>query len=202
MPLYEFHVSVTLPSALSELLWLQWCRDEGYDAIRVLNVKGSHDVQNMMGKYSDCADHAEAIAKVKRLAERIRTEGGFTVCRVKAEAMMMSPASGHVRLDGTNGNYWEVHMKVPVASGEDLVRLCHLVAHKKHVALSTSARGRTGAPIVTIRRYEGTRDEVLAFKNELIAEIKSHGFKIGGKIQQELAVYDTNVEEDAGWFNE
>ncbi len=67
MNLYEIHISVKFKNVLEELKWLVFCKDNNYKNIRVLNDRGTHEIQNMISLFcnknndKDSIDYANEI---------------------------------------------------------------------------------------------------------------------------------------------
>lgn len=202
--IYEIHISVDLANALQELRWIWFCKERRYKAIRVLNDKGSNDVQNMIGKYCSREDEKDVIEYAEELAQDMR-DNGFNVCRVKVEGMMMNRNFDQISLCDEKGKYWEFHFKIAINNLDELDRLMKFKDTRndkmwKHVALSVSSTGETKYPIVTIRLHSGMRDEAIKVKDNVIDAIKAKGFHVYDKLQAECSIYDTYPEEDNGWI--
>ena len=187
--LFEIHVAVTLDDGLDEIRWRAYCRSHRYNCIRAVNAAGKDHVQHMIGKWCERPTEHEAIERANEIADEIR-DNGFRVVRVKVEAMMMHPS----RSTKTRpSDYWEFHMKV-----ENTMTNINILRGftSEKVALSAT----TNSLVVTIRLYDGTRDDAIEFKNKLVNDMKLSGIHIRDKIAAELAVFDTNPAQDDGWF--
>ena len=163
-------------------------------------------------------DSEEAVIEYLKQITEDATNAGFYVIRSKVEAMMMSREYDNVNLDPLGNRfpavdqstvetksesdcyakYWEFHFKVTDVTCPDLVELLKDVAD---VGVSISAYSGTRYPIVTIRKYRGSRKDVIRYKDEVIEKIKKAGYHIFDKIQAEISIYDTHKEEDKGWIN-
>lgn len=195
--IYELHLSVELSSGREEIAWLDYCKKHHYHAIKVYNVKGEHSVQNMMSKWCH-RDSEEAVIEYLKQIMEDATNSGFRVIRGKVEAMMMCREYDSVVLEDEKKNYWEFHFKVTDVVCPDLVELLKDI---KDVGVSISAYSGTRYPIVTIRKYRGSRKDVIHYKDEVIEKIKKAGYHIFDKIQAEISIYDTYSDEDKGWIN-
>lgn len=197
--IFELHLSVSLSSGLDEIAWLDYCKKHHYHCIKVYNMKGDHSIQNMMSKWCQKESEKAAIEYLQQITHDA-TIAGFNVIRSKVEAMMMSSEYDAVILDEKNndGKYWEFHFKVTNATCPDLMELLKDVAD---VGVSVSAYSQTRYPIITIRKFQGSRRDVFKFKDEVVEKITKAGYHLFDKIQAEISIYDSHVEEDKGWLN-
>ena len=69
--LYEIHITVKLESALDEIKWIWFCKENKYKYIRVLNTKGDNDIQNMISKWCSRSTHNEAVDHANKIAHKI-----------------------------------------------------------------------------------------------------------------------------------
>ena len=203
--LYEIHISITVKTALDEMKWYYYCKDNNYKIIRVLNDKGQNDIQNMISKWCTRDTEKEVIEYANTLAENM-SKAGFDVCRVKVEGMMMNREYDSLELKNVTGKYWEFHFKIIIENSKELERLLSLkelnssIDIWKNVALSMSSYGTTRYPIMTIRLHNGTCCQAVNIKNQIIDVLKENNFHIYDKLQSECAIYDSYPEEDAGWI--
>jgi len=197
--IYELHLSVKLTCGRDEIAWLDYCKKHHYHAIKVYNSKGDYSVQNMMSKWCHRDSEKDVIEYLKQITSDAE-KAGFTVIRSKVEAMMMSREYDDVVLDEKNNyeRYWEFHFKVTDVTCFELEKLLKDVPD---VGVSASAYSGTRYPIVTIRKYRGSRKDVIKYKDEVIENIKKAGYHIFDKIQAEISIYDSHTEEDQGWIN-
>lgn len=204
MPLFEIHISVELKDGLTEIQWLHFCRAHELQPIKVFNVQGVHSVQNMIGQWCKYDTEAEALVHMQKLATTI-TAAHFPVVRSKVEAMMMNRQYRDLCLETTQGKYWEFHFKI-AANDEPwwtrFPKLQALVNQIPNVGLSFSAFGQSQCPIVTLRKFTGTRTEVIAEKDHLTEQLKAQGFLVQGKPQAELSIYDSFEAQDEGWLTD
>jgi len=215
--IYELHLSVKLSCGRDEIAWLDYCKKHHYHAIKVYNIKGDYSVQNMMSKWCHRDSEKDVIEYLQQITKDA-VKAGFNVIRSKVEAMMMSREYDNVVLDEKNnyekspgaspqglsprarpqGVYWEFHFKVTDVTCFELEKLLKDVAD---VGVSASAYSGTRYPIVTIRKYRGSRKDVIKYKDEVVEKIKKAGYHIFDKIQAEISIYDSHTEEDQGWIN-
>lgn len=205
MNLYEIHISVNLTSAFDEMKWFYYCKDNKYKVIRVLNDKGKYDIQNMISKWCSRKTPSEVVKYAEEIADDMR-KNDFDVYRVKVEARLLSKLFDNISLKNEKGVYWEFHFKIVIESLDEFNKLVKWKQSKKDdlwkdVALSFSAYGKTGYPIITIRLYSGTSEEATSVKDKVIDDLKENGFHIADKMQSECSIYDTYPEEDNGWIN-
>src|SRR5438045_9765148 len=113
MSLFEIHVSIELKSGQDEIRWKLYCKDHHYHPIKVFNVRGWYDVQNMMSKWCNRDSREEVIEYAHSLATQIGQDG-FSVLRTKVEAMMLS--CDDILVNHNPSMYWEFHFKVPIVN--------------------------------------------------------------------------------------
>jgi hypothetical protein len=195
--IYELHLSVSLGSGKEEIAWLDYCKKHHFHSIKVFNMKGVHSVQDMMSKWCH-RDSEESVIEYLKQLQKDATDAGFKVVRSKAEAMMMSREYDNIVLNNSKGKYWEFHFKVTDVTCSELLQLLKDV---EDVGVSASAYSGTRYPIVTIRKYQGSRKEVMQYKDNVIEKLKKLGYHIFDKIQAEISIYDSFPEEDQGWIN-
>jgi hypothetical protein len=205
MSLYEIHISVLLPTALDEIRWFYFCKDNKYKVIRVLNDKGTNSIQNMISKWCNRKSHEEAIEYAKNIGKKIE-DHNFKAYRVKVEAMLLNRQFDKTLLTNTKGVYWEFHFKIIIENSDEFESLLNWKNTRKgqiwkDIALSYSSYGKTHYPIVTIRLYTGTRLDAIDIKDYVIDDLKAEGFHIADKMQSECSIYDSFPEEDKGWIN-
>jgi hypothetical protein len=202
MNLYEIHISVKFKNALEELKWLVFCKDNNYKNIRVLNDRGTHEIQNMISLFCNKNNDKDAIDYANEINNYIK-KNMFEVSRVKVEAMIINDNYDKLLLENNNKNlYWEFHLKIIIKKYEELKKLFLWKKNNdKNIGLSISSFGDTKYPIITIRHHNGTSDDILNYKKFIISDLENNGFKISDKIQRELTVYDTYPEEDDGWIS-
>ena len=159
----------------------------------------------MISKWCSRPTDEEVIKYAQYIANDM-LNANFNVYRIKVEGMMMSRQFDNIELKNTKGKYWEFHFKIIIENTTELERLLSLKQSNenvdiwKNVALSMSSYGHTRYPIMTIRLHNGTCNEAIAIKNNIIDNLKENNFHIFDKLQSECSIFDTTPEEDNGWI--
>lgn len=209
MVMFEIHVSVNLHNPVEEIEWKLFCKQQKFHVIKVWNIKGTHATQNMMAMWISVENNEEnndwlsvGLKELKRTGNIIR-ETGFEVIREKIEAMMMDHRfDKHCLEKPQRGVYWEIHMKVENQTLEQWRMLKDMLKTEQNVGLSVSAYSEFLSPIITMRFYQGSRDQVFQMKDQLVGRLTTAGWKFAPKTQYELSLYDSNPELDEGWIDE
>ncbi|KAL3899087.1 MAG: hypothetical protein SGPRY_012707, partial [Prymnesium sp.] len=210
--LFELHITVATPSAEQGGLgsFREACGLCGVKAVVIQNERpgcegeGGLPPQAMTASYVRgglAQAHRAAFSLSRRLAGM-----GFDIVRVKVEATFSHPGVPRNKAEAaalSPHNYFECHTKLSLPSPSDRASLLALLsphgARLSRSALRVLGGGREHR-FVTLRMYEEGREGAAAKVEALCASLLAGGYEIVSTIR-EYAVYDSNVQLDAGWID-
>lgn len=132
----------------------------------------------------------------------------FKVIRKKIELKIENsqgiPQTLDEMCDFPSSNYFEYHIKVAYPEGKDLSELAKLAktyeAHLSRSALKQLADSKVKERFLTLRFYNLPLSETNLRRDLLIENLRTNNWEVA-KIENEYAVYDTNVDIDRGWIS-
>lgn len=200
---FEAHVTVDAADLAERERFQTACDEMGVKSVLIELPRGQTRSQPMTSTYHR-GELAEVVEQVAGLSRSLR-QRGFRVTRLKLEAVTTNegvPASDEEARAFPAGNYFEFHVKLTLPAASDLEELRAVCTrHKAH--LSSNARKRDGDAaqrFVTMRLYGVGRDTAEAKFDELYLELVGMGYPLSNQLK-EYAIYDSNVEVDAGWID-
>lgn len=199
--LYELHITVICEEArLAD--FQQTCSALGAKGLLIVLPKGEHQrqVQSGFHKYGSMAE----VFDILKTQQDSFTKAGFTVVRSKVELKLGTSFSKCVPLLSgicPNGQYFEFHLQVRLHYD----RLAELEkvssrhnAHLSRNAYKTDKELGLVWQFLTLRFHDlgldASQDRFHALRESLLAS----NFEVV-KTESEYAIYDSNVNVDAGW---
>ncbi|BAU80248.1 conserved putative ankyrin repeat-containing protein [Tokyovirus A1] len=208
--LFEIHVTV---DNLDVVDLLFYCKQKNYKAIFACSGRGSDNTQSqaMMSKW--CSGTSDvAIQKANSIAKDL-SESGFSVLRVKVEAMQCNEGVPATKEDAKKcilGTYFEFHLKYPPREcrleNEKLFEDACLVSAKIKsecefkFGVSTNILSQKVGSLFTIRVFDSWKEEAQSIKDQFLDGLKELGYRSNDGIQQEWAFFDTDKTIDDGWL--
>jgi hypothetical protein len=200
---FEAHVTVQADDHAGRARFRALCAELGVKCVLIELPQGQTRSQPMTSSYH--RGELPAVAKeVAGIARRLR-EQGFTVSRLKLEALVSNPgvpATDEEARAWPAGNYFEFHVKVALPPGADLEALRELCrqcgAHLSRNALKQDGDGPAHR-FVTQRVYGVGRERANAAFEGLLGRLSAAGYALSNKLR-EYTLYDSNVAVDAGWI--
>lgn len=201
---FEAHLTVRCGERDAEAL-ARWAEVRGLKFVHIVLDRGRSPSQPMLTLRAR-GTLEDAMAATERTARALAGDG-FDVVRTKVEAAPWNEGVPRTDRDAAAlgpGRYFEHHVKVLQAPGEDHAGLDALVApHAAH--LSRNAR-RVRADGVAERFVtqrcrlvgDATAERRL---DALIAALRGRGVRIA-EVEREFVVHDSDESWDAGWIEE
>jgi hypothetical protein len=195
--LFEIHITVSTDRPDDFIKLYIVAKKHDCKLIHTVSEEGS---QYMISKFSNKDSYAKMLEKT-RLYESLITEAGLNIIRSKIELMPSCIGWPKNKDEFENikkfcpGTYFEFHAKATGTAGpyEGVRTIVNgLTQNEQNYAwASVNICGSAKDTIVSIRSYEYGNHTV--YKDHVLGVLKTHGYRISDMIQQELAVYDTNV---------
>jgi len=202
--LYEIHITVGLSNGKSMSQFETEAHTLGCKSIVIQLPEGQHQTQVQSG-FTLYGPYSLAFATMKKQVDHFR-RAGFPILRAKIE----------VKLGTCNGlpqsikeamlfphNYFEFHLKVVLFRSE-LSRLSIIAkqygAHLSRNALTQDKESGAITHFLTLRFYAIGEADACARFHILHEALKAQKFTVA-KTETEYAVFDSNVQLDAGWID-
>jgi len=198
---FEIHVTV---HAADTDMFKQICKSLNVKPIVLdLQTKNKTTIKDVMTSSVHMGTNRSAYEEMKRISHGLVMEG-YDIVREKIETVPWHPAapSASSEADMPKNCYFETHIGVNV-SDEDHKEELEIVtkifdAHLSRNAFKVHEDG-SWMQMVTLRTYEGTREDFEYKADMLYNIIKINGFHVEKRIT-EFSIYDTKVSHDAEWL--
>jgi len=210
--LFEIHITVDTTNGYYPL-WKYIHNKRDLKLIHATSETGIHPEQYMVSKWKKNGSYDEVLEKTNYIVKDME-RNGIKVIRAKIESMALNTgvpntADEYDIFVSTNDlvgkPYFEYHGKVDLCSNDldQLTSWCKSMQFKYdddvYIGLSVNICG-SKIPIITIRVYKHGRQYAKRYKNIVLDNLKTQGFKVIKNIQQEFSVHDINDSIDKNWL--
>lgn len=200
--IFEIHITVDKEP---NILLLKFASNY-YGSLKIIHaVTSIKNNQYMISRFTRENSIEDAIKEAKKL-EKDMKQYGLTILRNKVEY------HGNEELL-TNNDYFEFHIKINISKSinNDIdneigsirkILKTKFSPNKIFIGYSYNIMSRASLfdPIFTIRIFEMKLVDAIYFKDMIINKFKNNGYRFADKLQQEVSVYDTNVNLDNDWL--
>ena|SRR3990167_8586889 len=188
--IFEIHITVTQPC--NEQKFIETCKLLQVKPVLIELPYGESPKQLMTSSWTK-GNETTAIQTANELANKLRTEG-YSVSRVKVEACASNEGVPLHPLYGSK-RYFEFHLKINIE--DEAVLNDSIAPYHGHLSAS-SLKSQPNIKFVTLRMYDKGKIEALQILQKLVEEISTTRNTILAT-HREYAVYDSNINLDAGW---
>ncbi|MEL6461562.1 MAG: hypothetical protein AAFQ91_25575 [Cyanobacteria bacterium J06621_15] len=199
---FEAHITIKTLNSDLKRKFSSLCHKLRVKSVFIELPKGVNRSQPMTASYHH-GTFRDVLQKINQIAQNI-VDAGFEVTRIKIEAMVSNQDIPMYDIEAQKlpkSNYFEFHVKT-ILSGSDnleMLRQCCL-QHDAHLSKNAFKKfiNEKQERFITMRMYGvGYKSAQTGF-DKLINCLKAKGFKLSQQ-QREYAVYDSNLNLDAGW---
>ena len=204
---FEVHLTVASGQDGDQEKFTEVCKKIGVKPVYILLPHGQNPKQLMTSSYVT-GTRDEAIEEAKKLVKLLHADG-WIVKRFKIEALASNKGvpetdEEHRELKAKGeGIYFEFHYKCKCKNEADKLKLTEVGkkynAHTSRSAFKKNCEDGSFINFLTLREYDMGKINAMKKFELLLADLKEAGFEVTG-FEREYAVYDDNVELDAGWL--
>jgi hypothetical protein len=196
---FETHLTIASNDVADLKRLQQWAELNNMKCLHIVLDRGETASQPMVTRRGKGELSAE-LERAKKLSESLKSEG-FQVTRIKIEATGLN--QGAAEIEARIGHrYFEHHIKLLLDPSSDIESLSRLVEpHSAHLSRNALKKGSDGRQerYVTQRCLAVDKKEAGRRLKALLSALSSFNLSIL-KVEEELVIYDSNLELDNGWI--
>ena len=200
---FEAHITVKVEKLALREKFKLICQNINVKCVFIELPEGVTRSQPMTASYHH-GTFSDVLQQINQIAQNI-VNADFEITRIKIEAMVSNqdiPISDIEAQRLPKTNYFEFHVKAILSASENLEMLRkYCLQHDAYLSANAFKKLVDGKQqrFITMRVYGmGYKSAQKQFDN-LIALLKSKEFILSQQ-QREYAVYDSNLNLDAGWI--
>ncbi|MGB3760729.1 MAG: hypothetical protein WBA07_30885 [Rivularia sp. (in: cyanobacteria)] len=200
---FEAHITINASNLAIKEKFCLLCQNLNVKCVFIELAGGVTRSQPMTASYHHGA-LKDVLQQINQIVQNI-VNADIEITRIKIEAMVSNqniPISDIEAQQLPKSNYFEFHVKAILSASENLELLRkYCLQHDAHLSANAFkiVDGKQ-QQFITMRVYGmGYKSAQTRFDN-LLKLLRSKGFKLSQQ-QREYAVYDSNLNLDAGWIN-
>lgn len=197
---FEAHLTIDADDADRVAAFRSLCDELDVKCVLIELARGQTRSQPMTASYHRGA-FGDVVPEIEGLYAQL-WQRGFSVVRVKVEAVVPMEGLADADIAAFPGGYFEFHAKLRLPPEVDVDALQFLcVDYRAHLSRNDRKCDPRGASerFVTLRVHDATCAHAIGVFDRLVAALGAAGHTVVGT-KRELTIYDGKRELDAGWL--